>query len=251
MNVSSHQPPLDGPRHPNDAVEFTPSCRRGAALVQKTPAAAAPAPAATPETLATPASDAPAAQPAGMPAGMLDQSVSTDVGAADSTQAGRDIAASAASRSVAAVGALLEQAQLYRLALAHHLGLSLTDVEVLNHLYVAGPTKIGDVGAALGMRSSVVSGIADRLESKGFLRRARDGQDRRHRLLELTRGDTHDDTHDYGWVVESAWRTGSGCLPGHLVRTAAAARLLCAQLEAVRDTWSSQSPPSHAPRRMR
>jgi DNA-binding MarR family transcriptional regulator len=59
------------------------------------------------------------------------------------------------------------------------LGLSSTESEVLNLLGLEGSRTAGEVARATGLSSGTVTGVLDRLEERGFIRRERHHTDRR------------------------------------------------------------------------
>lgn len=80
---------------------------------------------------------------------------------------------------------LMNSVERQQIAMAKFLGCNLTELQVLTRLEVTGPMTLSEIAAATGMRSSVITGIADRLEVKGLATRARDSADRRRRRLML------------------------------------------------------------------
>lgn len=71
-------------------------------------------------------------------------------------------------------------------AIADRLGLNLTDHKCLGFLLDAGePTTAGQLAALTGLTTGAVTGIVDRLEGAGFVRRKRDPNDRRRVTLEV------------------------------------------------------------------
>src|SRR4051812_17747446 len=60
------------------------------------------------------------------------------------------------------------------------------EFSVLNFLYDAGPLSQQEVGRALRINPSNLVGLLDLLEADGLLVRARDPEDRRRHLVELT-----------------------------------------------------------------
>src|SRR5262249_27352660 len=69
---------------------------------------------------------------------------------------------------------------------ADRLGLNLTDHKCLNFLLDAGvPITAGQLASLTGLTTGAVTGIVDRLEGAGFVRRKRDPDDRRRVTLEL------------------------------------------------------------------
>ena len=70
-------------------------------------------------------------------------------------------------------------------AVGRSLGLNPTDLRCLDWL-TEGPLAAGALGVATGLSSAATTTMLDRLERKGFVRRERDGGDRRKVLVELT-----------------------------------------------------------------
>lgn len=62
---------------------------------------------------------------------------------------------------------------------AARVGLSVSDLTVLDLLAAQGPLTAGELGAATGLASASVTGLIDRLEAGAFVRRARDPADGR------------------------------------------------------------------------
>jgi DNA-binding MarR family transcriptional regulator len=75
-------------------------------------------------------------------------------------------------------------AELTRIAAAHDL--SLTQLRVLGILRDREHVRIGDLAGHLGLERSTLSGLVDRAEQRGLLRRTRDDADRRATEVELT-----------------------------------------------------------------
>jgi DNA-binding MarR family transcriptional regulator len=77
--------------------------------------------------------------------------------------------------------------ELFGAEFAGRNGLHATDVRALIHLLDAGRTGItatpGWLGEQLGLNSAAVTGLVDRLERLGHVRRVRDTRDRRRVLL--------------------------------------------------------------------
>lgn len=73
-----------------------------------------------------------------------------------------------------------------RSALARQAGISVTDLDALEHLEAAGPLSQRDLGARLTLTSGAVTMLADRLERAGWVRRRPHPRDRRYTLLELS-----------------------------------------------------------------
>ncbi|MFD6155519.1 MarR family winged helix-turn-helix transcriptional regulator [Nocardia sp. NPDC060256] len=63
------------------------------------------------------------------------------------------------------------------------LGLSGTESEVLNLLGLEGARTAGEIARATGLSSGTTTGVLDRLEERGYIRRERDSADRRKVLV--------------------------------------------------------------------
>jgi DNA-binding MarR family transcriptional regulator len=72
-------------------------------------------------------------------------------------------------------------------ALLADLGVSQGEGHVLALLADGGTHTVGELQRGLGHRPSTLSGILDRLESRGLVRRALNSDDRRSFLISLTR----------------------------------------------------------------
>jgi DNA-binding MarR family transcriptional regulator len=64
-------------------------------------------------------------------------------------------------------------------------GLNSTDLECLDLLQLAGPTTAGRLAEHTGLTSGATTAVIDRLERAGFVKRRRDGHDRRRVLVEI------------------------------------------------------------------
>ena len=89
-------------------------------------------------------------------------------------------------RVLGAVRALAEAMPQHTRAAAHHLGISPTEVRALNVVSNHAGMTAGELGAALGITSGGITGIVDRLERVGHLRREPDHSDRRRVKVEVT-----------------------------------------------------------------
>jgi len=67
---------------------------------------------------------------------------------------------------------------------ARLVGLNSTDLKCLDLLNLAGPTTAGRLAAHTGLTTGAMTAVIDRLERAGYVRRARDGHDRRRVLVE-------------------------------------------------------------------
>lgn len=77
------------------------------------------------------------------------------------------------------------QAMRHWTAVGRYLGCPLTEVHVLMVLGTMGPLAIGQIAKETCMGSAVVTGIVDRLETKGFAKRVNHTLDRRMRVVVL------------------------------------------------------------------
>jgi DNA-binding MarR family transcriptional regulator len=75
---------------------------------------------------------------------------------------------------------------LFNQAVADRLGMHPTDVQCLNLLTLeARPRTAGEIAELTGLTSGAATRLLDRLERAGYVRRARDTQDRRRVLVHL------------------------------------------------------------------
>lgn len=65
--------------------------------------------------------------------------------------------------------------------------LTVPQIFLLGHLVHNGPSSISDIAENLNLANSTISGIVDRLERDGFVRRVRDEVDRRIVYVQLTK----------------------------------------------------------------
>jgi DNA-binding MarR family transcriptional regulator len=82
-------------------------------------------------------------------------------------------------------------ATLHNHAVAAFAGLHDTDQQCIDLLDWTGPLTAGEIGTHLGLSSGAVTGLVDRLEAGGWVRRDRDPEDRRRVIVVLSgeRGD--------------------------------------------------------------
>jgi DNA-binding MarR family transcriptional regulator len=76
---------------------------------------------------------------------------------------------------------------LFHATVASRLGLHPTDYKALGILERLGAMSAGDIARHSGLATASVTNLVDRLEEKGFVRRVRDGKDRRRVLVEPVR----------------------------------------------------------------
>ena len=96
--------------------------------------------------------------------------------------------------------------QLLGAASAERIGINVTDLNCLNILALRGHLTAGELAKATGLTTASITGVLDRLEEAGFVRRERDAHDRRRVVVHLdaSRG-LRDVAPVFAPVVE-AWR---------------------------------------------
>ena len=80
-------------------------------------------------------------------------------------------------------GALM---QLMSQAAADRIGINATDLNCLNILSFSGHMTAGELAKATGLTTASITGVIDRLEEAGFVRRERDPHDRRRVVVRLS-----------------------------------------------------------------
>jgi DNA-binding MarR family transcriptional regulator len=75
--------------------------------------------------------------------------------------------------------------QLMGQAAADRIGLNATDLNCLNILSFSREMTAGELARATGLTTASITGVADRLEQAGFVRRERDPKDRRRVVIRL------------------------------------------------------------------
>lgn len=74
---------------------------------------------------------------------------------------------------------------MYHAALSARMGLGVTEEKALDLLQRLGPLTAGDLARHSGLAPASVSGLIDRLQRKGFVRRVRDRGDGRRVIVEI------------------------------------------------------------------
>ncbi len=69
---------------------------------------------------------------------------------------------------------------------AQRLGINRTDLDAVNIVEAGGGMTAGELAAEAGLTTGAVTGVIDRLERAGYLRRVADPGDRRKVLVEVT-----------------------------------------------------------------
>jgi DNA-binding MarR family transcriptional regulator len=75
--------------------------------------------------------------------------------------------------------------QLMSQAAADRIGINATDLNCLNILSFSGQLTAGELARATGLTTASITGVVDRLEAAGFVRRERDAADRRRVVIHL------------------------------------------------------------------
>lgn len=79
---------------------------------------------------------------------------------------------------------LSSQSVLFSQAVAERLGLNPSDLECLGILFEEGATTAGQLAEITGLTTGAITGIVDRLEKAGYVRRQKDPRDRRRVIVE-------------------------------------------------------------------
>ena len=113
----------------------------------------------------------------------------------------------------ATLGRQLSQATvLFHEQIAEHVGLSATDHKCLDLAVRAErPLTAGQIAELSGLSTGAVTGVIDRLERAGFVRRVRDPHDRRKVLVEVSRGSLS----RYGNAYDGLWAALESSLTGY------------------------------------
>jgi DNA-binding MarR family transcriptional regulator len=72
-------------------------------------------------------------------------------------------------------------------ATAKRMGLEASELAALEHLQAAGPMTQKQLGERLSMSPGAVTAMIDRLESRGYVQRAPNPEDRRSALVRITK----------------------------------------------------------------
>jgi len=91
-------------------------------------------------------------------------------------------------------------------AAAARIGMTVTDMQVIDILDITGPTTAGQLADLTGLTTGAITGMLNRLEEAGIVRRERDPNDGRKVIVRLERG--KDEMHEIGPIfasLEKAW----------------------------------------------
>ncbi len=75
--------------------------------------------------------------------------------------------------------------QLIKQAAAERININATDLNCLNILSLTGQMTAGQLAVATGLTTASITGVVDRLEQAGYVRRERDARDRRRVVIHL------------------------------------------------------------------
>lgn len=84
-----------------------------------------------------------------------------------------------------AIGQLSGQSVIFSDAIARTLGLHSTDLECLSMLWFLRDMSAGELATQTGLTTGAITGVIDRLERAGYVRRETDPQDRRRVMVRL------------------------------------------------------------------
>jgi DNA-binding MarR family transcriptional regulator len=91
---------------------------------------------------------------------------------------------------------------LFHSRIAEQMGVSATDYKCLDiAMRVDEPLTAGQIAKLSGLSTGAVTGVIDRLEKHGFVRRVRDPHDRRKVLVEVTKVDETKYHHLFNGIV--------------------------------------------------
>ena len=89
---------------------------------------------------------------------------------------------------------------------ADRIGINATDLNCLNIVALTGHMSAGDLARQTGLSTASITGVLDRLEEGGFVRRVRDPHDRRRVIVELGGGPGLREIGPTFAPVVKAWR---------------------------------------------
>jgi DNA-binding MarR family transcriptional regulator len=96
--------------------------------------------------------------------------------------------------------------QLLSQVSADRIGINATDLNCLNIVALTGRMTAGDLARQTGLSTASITGVLDRLEEGGFVRRVRDPHDRRRVIVELAGGPGLREIGPTFGPVVKAWR---------------------------------------------
>ena len=96
--------------------------------------------------------------------------------------------------------------QLMGQAAADRIGINATDLNCLNILSFSGQMTAGQLAKATGLTTASITGVIDRLEEAGYVRRERDTADRRRVVIRLVLERTVSDVATVFLPMVRAWQ---------------------------------------------
>jgi DNA-binding MarR family transcriptional regulator len=99
--------------------------------------------------------------------------------------------------------------QLLGAASAERIGINVTDLNCLNILALTGSMTAGELARETGLTTASITGVIDRLEEAGFVRRERDPGDRRRVIVRLDAARGLRDVAPVFAPVVEAWRAAA------------------------------------------
>ena len=88
-------------------------------------------------------------------------------------------------------------------AAAARIGMTVTDMQVIDILDLTGPTTAGQLADLTGLTTGAITGILNRLEEAGLVRRERDPNDGRKVIVRLATG--KDEMHEVRPHLRFRW----------------------------------------------
>jgi DNA-binding HxlR family transcriptional regulator len=92
---------------------------------------------------------------------------------------------------------------------ADRIGINATDLNCLNIVALTGHMTAGELARQTGLSTASITGVLDRLEEGGFVRRVRDPHDRRRVIVELGGGPGIREIGPTFAPVVQAWRAAA------------------------------------------
>ena len=83
-----------------------------------------------------------------------------------------------------AIRKLSAQSVLFSTAVSSRLGINSSDLECLDIVNLSGAATAGQLATVTGLTTGAITGVIDRLEKAGYVRRRRDPSDRRRVIIE-------------------------------------------------------------------
>jgi DNA-binding MarR family transcriptional regulator len=105
--------------------------------------------------------------------------------------------------ALAALRELILASEAYRNSVANHLGLGVTETQALSNLILTkamGQTELAD---ALGITTSSVTSLVDRMERSGLVKRQPHPRDRRRTVVQLTKYGAESVERTRTWIVRA------------------------------------------------